>query len=154
MQTDLMHFEYVSFSWKQMELNRVLVSFLSLSGWLRCKESACSAEDEGLIPGLGRCPGKGNGNLLHYSCLKNSMERGAWWATVHGVTKETQLRISISFLNCAHPWFKCVYYSGVTQKLAHGGNFFCCLSKERILAICPLCVSRSVVADCMRPHGL
>ena len=41
----------------------------------------------GLIPGLGRFPGEGNGNLLQYSCLENSMDRGAWWATVHGVTK-------------------------------------------------------------------
>ena len=51
------------------------------------KESACSAGDLGLIPGLGRSPGKGNGNLLQYSCLENSMDRGAWQAPVHGVTK-------------------------------------------------------------------
>ena len=38
-------------------------------------------------PGMGRSPGEGNGNLLQYSCLGNSMDRGAWWATVHGVTK-------------------------------------------------------------------
>ena len=124
MQTDLMHFEYVSFSWKHRGLNRGLVSFLRLPRWLSGKESACSAGDEGLIPGLGRCPGEGNDNLLHYSCLENSTERGAWWATVHGVTNETQLSISISFLNCAQPWFKCIYYSGVTQKLAHGVTSF------------------------------
>ena len=47
------------------------------------KESACRAGDLGLIPGLGRSPGKGNGNPLQYSCLKNSMDRGAWQATVH-----------------------------------------------------------------------
>jgi len=40
-----------------------------------------------LIPGSGRSPGKGNGNLLQYSFLENSMDRGAWWAIVHGVTK-------------------------------------------------------------------
>ena len=40
-----------------------------------------------LIPGLGRSPGEGNGNPLQYSCLKNSMDRGAWWATVHEVTR-------------------------------------------------------------------
>ena len=51
------------------------------------KESACSAGDLGLIPGLGRSPGVGNGNPLQYSCLENSMDRGAWWATVHGVEK-------------------------------------------------------------------
>ena len=56
------------------------------------KESACSAEDKGLISGLGRCPGEGNGYPLQDSCLENSMERGAWWVTVHGVAKSwTQL---------------------------------------------------------------
>ena len=52
------------------------------------KESACNAGDLGLIPGLGRSPGEGNDNpLLQYSCLKNSMHRGTWWATVNRVTK-------------------------------------------------------------------
>ena len=45
--------------------------------------------DPGLIPGLRRSPGEGNGNPLPYSCLGNPMDRGAWWATVHGVTKES-----------------------------------------------------------------
>ena len=52
------------------------------------------------VPGLGRSPGEGNGNPLHYSCLGNPMDRGAWWATVHGVarvrydlmTKQHQIR--------------------------------------------------------------
>jgi len=44
------------------------------------------------IPGLGKSPGEGNGNPLHCPCLENPMDRGAWWATVHGVTKSwTQL---------------------------------------------------------------
>ena len=51
------------------------------------KESACNAGDPGSIPGPGRSPGEGNGNPLQYSCLESSMNRGAWWATVHGVTK-------------------------------------------------------------------
>ena len=56
------------------------------------KESACNAGDLGLISGLGRSPGEGNGNPLQYSCLENSMEKGAWWTTVHGVAKsQTQL---------------------------------------------------------------
>ena len=41
----------------------------------------------GSVPGSGRCLGEGNGNPLQYSCLENPTERGAWWATVHGVTK-------------------------------------------------------------------
>ena len=51
------------------------------------KDSACSVGDLGLIPGLGRSPGEGNGYLLQYSCLENYMDRGAWRATVHRVTK-------------------------------------------------------------------
>ena len=43
------------------------------------KESACIAEDLGLIPGLGKSPGEGNGNPFQYSCLENPMNRGAWW---------------------------------------------------------------------------
>ena len=43
--------------------------------------------DVGLIPGLGRSSGRGHGNPLQYSCLENPMDRGAWWATVHGVAK-------------------------------------------------------------------
>ena len=51
------------------------------------KESACNAGDPGSIPGSGRSPGEGNDNPLHYSCLENSMEREAWWVTVHGAAK-------------------------------------------------------------------
>ena len=47
------------------------------------KESACNAGDPGSIPGSRRFPGEGNGNPLQYSCLENSMDRGAWQATVH-----------------------------------------------------------------------
>ena len=45
------------------------------------------ATDVGSIPGLERSPGEGNGDPLQYACLENSMDRGAWWATDHGVTK-------------------------------------------------------------------
>ena len=56
------------------------------------KEFACNAGDPGLIPGSGRSPREGIGYPLQYSCLENSMDRGAWKATVHGVTKSrTQL---------------------------------------------------------------
>ena len=51
------------------------------------KESAGNAGDLGSIPRLGRSSGEGNGNPLQYSCLENSMDRGAWGATVHGVVK-------------------------------------------------------------------
>ena len=52
--------------------------------WSDGKESACDAGDLGLIPGSGRSPAEGIGNPLQYSCLENSMDRGAWQATVHG----------------------------------------------------------------------
>ena len=56
------------------------------------KESACNEGDPGLIPGLGRFSGEGNGNSLQYSCLDNSRDKRSLWATVHGVaTSETQL---------------------------------------------------------------
>ena len=58
----------------------------SLSG----KESACSAEakgDAGSVPGLGSFPGVEHSNPLKYSCLKNPMDRGAWWARVHGIAR-------------------------------------------------------------------
>ena len=65
---------------------------LSSPGGSDGKESDCNAGDLGSIPGLGRSPGGGNGNLLQYSCLENPMDRGAWWATVHRVAKrQTQL---------------------------------------------------------------
>ena len=51
------------------------------------KVSAHSAGDLGSIPGSGRSPGEGNGNPLQYSCLENSMDGGAWWATVHGLQR-------------------------------------------------------------------
>ena len=57
------------------------------------KASACNAGDLGSIPGLGRSPGEGNSNLLHYSVLENPMRRGARWTTVHGVAK-SQTRLS------------------------------------------------------------
>ena len=51
------------------------------------KESACNVGDPGWIPGLGRCPGGGHDKPLQYSCLENPKDRGAWPATVHGVTE-------------------------------------------------------------------
>ena len=59
--------------------------------------SAGDARETSSIPGSGRSPGEGNGNPLQYSCLKNPMDRGAWQATVHGITK-SQTRLSDTFL--------------------------------------------------------
>ena len=57
------------------------------------KESTCNEGDLGSIPGLGRSPEEENGNPLQYSCLENPMDRGTWWATVHGLAK-SQTRLS------------------------------------------------------------
>ena len=65
--------------------------------------STCNSGDLGLIPGSGRSPEEGNGNPLQYSCLGNSTDRGAWWATVHGVTK-SQTWLSDSHIDTlSHP---------------------------------------------------
>ena len=66
------------------------------------KGSTCNAGDLASIPGLGRSPGRGNGNLLQYSCLENPMDRGAWQATVHSVTQEsdTTERLTLSLFMC------------------------------------------------------
>ena len=69
-------------------LQTIILVWVAIKGLLRQisgKEYICQARYMGSIPGSGRSPGKGNGNLLQYSCLGNPMDRGAWWATVHGV---------------------------------------------------------------------
>ena len=55
--------------------------------WLTGKETSCNAADEGLIPGLGRTPGEGNGNSLQGCCLTNPFDREMWWATDHGIAR-------------------------------------------------------------------
>ena len=69
------------------------------------KESACSAGDPGLIPGLGRSPGEGNGNPLQYPCLKNLMDRGAWGHAVHGVIKSWARLSDQHLLTYMHIYF-------------------------------------------------
>ena len=75
------------------------------------KTLACNVAAPGSIPGVGRSPGEGNGNPLQYSCLENSIDRGAWRATVHRITKSwtqlsdehftfTHIYIKFDILNC------------------------------------------------------
>ena len=66
------------------------------------KNLSANAGDVGLIPGWGRSLGEGNGNPLRYSCPENSMDRGAWWATVHGVT---ELDMIECMCTCTHTIF-------------------------------------------------
>ena len=69
-----------------------MLALLGFPGGTAGKESASSEGDLGSVPELGRSPAEGNGNALQYSCPDISMDRGAWWARVHGITKtQTQL---------------------------------------------------------------
>ena len=83
------HYESHLAVFKNDVICECLVGFSSSSAG---KESACNAADPGSIPGSGSSPGEGIGYPLQYSCLENPMDRGAWWARIHGVTKSrTQL---------------------------------------------------------------
>ena len=81
--------------------SKFVMQALGFPGGSDGKESARNAGDPGSIPGSGKSPGEGNGNPLQYSCLGNPMDRGTWWATVHGVTKsQTQLSdFTFTFIN-------------------------------------------------------
>ena len=69
-----------------------VMGIMGIPGGLVVKNPPANAGDVGSVPELGRSPGEGNGNPLQYSCLGKPMVRGAWRATVHGVTKsQTQL---------------------------------------------------------------
>ena len=62
--------------------------------------NARDARDGGLIPGLGRSPGRGSGNPLQYSCLENSMDGGAWWTTAHRITKSQTKLNRLMLVSC------------------------------------------------------
>ena len=79
-----------------------------------CKESACNAGDLGLIPRSGKSPGEGNGYPLQYSCLENHMDRGSWWATVHGIIKSQTWQRWLSMHACA--WGLCREWLRYTQQ--------------------------------------
>ena len=93
-------FHSVNQSWPSSESNfwDLVMLYVSILRWLywasqvalavkNLPSNAGNVRDTGSIPGLGRSPGGGHGNLLQYSCLDNPMDRGAWWATVPGVTE-------------------------------------------------------------------
>ena len=81
----------MTFKVKILPLSKCHLTMEKIPQWLSSKESSCNAGDAGdvgSIPESGRSPGGGNGNPLQCFCLGNPMDRGAWWATVHGIKKE------------------------------------------------------------------
>jgi len=76
---------------KVMSLLFNILSIFDFPGGSDSKASAYNVGDLGSILGSGRSPGEGNGNPLQYSCLENTMDRGAWWAMVHGVAKQSDM---------------------------------------------------------------
>ena len=89
------------FPFKGRSIPKFLKGAVIFPGGSDGKESACNAGDLGWIPGSGRSPGEGTGYPLQYSCLENSMNRGAWQATVHGVTQsQMQLRATNTSAFC------------------------------------------------------
>ena len=87
-------------TWPEIEYS---ILYYGPPWWLSDKESTCNARDLGSVPFLGRSPGEGNGNPLQYSCRENPMGRGAWKATVHGVTKSWIWLSDNSFFHFSHP---------------------------------------------------
>ena len=94
-------------------LDRVALAF---RGGSNGKVSARNTGDPGSIPGL-RSLGEGNGNPLQYSCLKNSMDRGTWWATVHGVAKSQRRLSDFTFFHFLSFWTESIWGNFVTRKL-------------------------------------
>ena len=73
--------------WNTVMRESVIKLELGFSGGSDVKETACNAQDLGSVPGSGSSPGGGHGDPFQYSGLENSMDREAWWALVHGITK-------------------------------------------------------------------
>ena len=92
----------------------VYVSFGHSDG----KESACNAGHPGSIPGSGRFPGEGNGKPLQYSCLENSVDRGAWWGIVYGLSRVRHNWLAHTYL------FKLVFlYSLINTQIWKAGSY-------------------------------
>ena len=85
------------------------------------KNRPANAEDigeVGLIPRIGRSLGGGSGNPLQYSCLKNPMDRGAWWVIIHGVTKEWGMTLQLNTTSSVQ-FLSCVQLSATSWTVAH-----------------------------------
>ena len=74
--------------------SKYIFQILGFPGGLDSEESACNTRNLSSIPGLGRSPGGGHGNLLHYSCLENPTDRGVWQATLHRVAESDMTEVT------------------------------------------------------------
>ena len=101
------------------------------------KASAYDAGDLGLIPGWGRSPGEGNGNSLQYFHLENPMDGGAWWATVHGVTKSRTRLSDFPFFLSFQQVYTCSLYILINNQGKQVFTFF-------VLSLQLFCKSKSV----------
>ena len=111
--------------WSQQNMMIFCYCLKGFPNSLDGKESVYNAGVLGLVPGSRRSPGEGNGNPFQYSCLENSMDRGAWWATVHGVTK-SQTRLSDGACKYQYVCYFCLMNSastrGVEVSVRHPGE--------------------------------
>ena len=113
------------------------------------KPSACSVGDLDLIPELGRSPREGNGYPLQYSCLENPMDRGDWWATVHGVKElDTTERLTLSLYTFIHGdlgpctiWVVKVPWAPLYPAHVHCTSYLCSVSYHGALALCQAVLS-------------
>ena len=91
-----------------------VIHVMAFPGGTVVKNPSANVGDAGSIPGLGRSPGEGNDNSLQHSCLKNSMDRGDWWAVVHGTAKESDMNYQLNNNNNKDTCYKIqsrkVYY--------------------------------------------
>ena len=133
--------------------------YIHIHGGSDGKETACNAEHPGSILGSGRSPREGNGHAFQHSCLENSMDRWAWWATVHGVAKSlTQLKdFHFTLYIHAYVYYQppqklqiflhvcvCVYtHTHTTQKLYLAWKYDC--SKSAIDAQITFCTVREFI---------
>ena len=109
-------------------------SWSFLSGWLSGKESACVVGDPSLIPGSRRFPGGGHGNPLQCSCLEDPMDRGAWWTTVHRVTKsQTQLKQLRTHACMSQNWSSRVHFLRYPASPFYVFSSFCVSGKLSFL---------------------
>ena len=114
------------------------------------KAPACNAGDPGSIPGSGRSTGEGNGNPLQYSCLENSMDGEAWWATVHGVTKSwaqlSDFTFTVDLQGCSSPRYTEKWLNYTHTHTHTIFRFFSLIGYYKMLSIVP-CVlfSRSLL---------